>query len=336
MDDSLPSRLLNELEDLRTDPSSEWEGCLKNQSNDLLPYLTKDGETAIAPLRFVAHVRATGDRYNRGSHTGSSLRSITSALSEAGYRLINARDADGDFFEDVYRPYFLGLNAGGESRISVREEKYLAGDMTCWLANREAVSHEVVLNAMETFSEKGQPNGFSAPNAWFVAHPSDERIFPLKMIWGLATEQRGRDFWNNASLRRKFEMMGFQCAELTEEDVSSDTQDRDHIEGEEKMILRRERERNPVARKLCIALYAQRNGGRVQCLACGFDFERAYGSLGRGFIHVHHLGPLAEATGPRQVDPNSDLIPLCPNCHAIVHRRRPMLTLAELVDLLES
>jgi 5-methylcytosine-specific restriction protein A len=58
--------------------------------------------------------------------------------------------------------------------------------------------------------------------------------------------------------------------------------------------------------------------------------ERVYGELGREFIHVHHITPLSELGGPAPVDPAKDLVPLCPNCHAIVHRRRPPYTLDEL------
>lgn len=41
-----------------------------------------------------------------------------------------------------------------------------------------------------------------------------------------------------------------------------------------------------------------------------------------GIIHVHHLAPLHESTGVREVDPEKDLIPVCPNCHAAIHAKR--------------
>jgi len=72
-------------------------------------------------------------------------------------------------------------------------------------------------------------------------------------------------------------------------------------------------ERNPIARGRCIAHYGP------TCVACGFNFGAAYGSFAEGFIHVHHLKPLAEIGEQYEVDPVADLRPVCPNCHAIIH-----------------
>jgi 5-methylcytosine-specific restriction protein A len=83
-------------------------------------------------------------------------------------------------------------------------------------------------------------------------------------------------------------------------------------------------ERNPRARKACIDHHG------YACAGCDLELETVYGPRGRHFIHVHHLDPIASATGPRKVDPVRDLRPLCPNCHAIVHRYRPILTLSQL------
>ena len=66
------------------------------------------------------------------------------------------------------------------------------------------------------------------------------------------------------------------------------------------------------------------------CSACGFNFEAFYGEYAKGFIHIHHVEPLFE-TGEKRVDPETDLVPLCANCHAVVHRKRDKtLTVEEL------
>lgn len=83
-------------------------------------------------------------------------------------------------------------------------------------------------------------------------------------------------------------------------------------------------ERNAEARRQCIAHHG------CKCVVCGFDFEQAYGALGRGYIHVHHLVPLAELRREYVVNPKSDLVPICPNCHAMIHSTRPALTVDEL------
>jgi Predicted restriction endonuclease len=63
---------------------------------------------------------------------------------------------------------------------------------------------------------------------------------------------------------------------------------------------------------------------------CGFDFEKRYGAIGVGFIHVHHLVDIASIGGRYQVDPVRDLRPVCPNCHAMLHREKPALSIQEL------
>jgi 5-methylcytosine-specific restriction protein A len=73
-------------------------------------------------------------------------------------------------------------------------------------------------------------------------------------------------------------------------------------------------EQDPDARRMCLAFHG------TACAACGFSFEAAYGDLGTGFIDVHHIAPPAMLEGGYQLDPVADLVPLCPNCHAMIHR----------------
>lgn len=76
-------------------------------------------------------------------------------------------------------------------------------------------------------------------------------------------------------------------------------------------------ERDKEARKKCIEHYG------CKCFVCGFDFEATFGELGNGFIEVHHIRPISDRSneeGAHKVDPINDLRPLCPNCHAMIHR----------------
>lgn len=72
------------------------------------------------------------------------------------------------------------------------------------------------------------------------------------------------------------------------------------------------------------------------CQICGFNFETAYGVIGRGVIHVHHLVPLSTIGEQYQVDPKKDLLPICPNCHEMAHRREPPYKPEELRQMLKS
>lgn len=58
--------------------------------------------------------------------------------------------------------------------------------------------------------------------------------------------------------------------------------------------------------------------------------SKIYGEIGNGFIHVHHLVPLSAIKENYHLDPINDLIPVCPNCHAMLHRQNPPLTPEEL------
>lgn len=70
------------------------------------------------------------------------------------------------------------------------------------------------------------------------------------------------------------------------------------------------------------------------CEACSFDFVRAYGERQNDFIHVHHVVP-SHFSG--EVESKlDDRIPLCANCHAMVHRPSPWLTSGELEKLVGS
>ena len=87
-------------------------------------------------------------------------------------------------------------------------------------------------------------------------------------------------------------------------------------------------ERNARARQLCIDRYG------VACMVCGFNFGQTYGLIGEGLIHVHHLKPLSEIRESYTVDPVRDLRPVCPNCHAMIHRNAVPLGIEELKAVL--
>jgi 5-methylcytosine-specific restriction enzyme A len=88
-------------------------------------------------------------------------------------------------------------------------------------------------------------------------------------------------------------------------------------------------ERNPAARRKCIAHYG------TNCSICGINFEKVYGEVGKGYIHVHHLVALSEIGKEYKTDPIKDLRPVCPNCHAMLHRK-PSFTIDELANIVRK
>lgn len=87
------------------------------------------------------------------------------------------------------------------------------------------------------------------------------------------------------------------------------------LEGGKKKRYSSYYERNPYYRKRALEIHG------LRCMVCEFDFEDTYGTLGAGFCHVHHNKPLAE-TGATMIDPENDMSVVCPNCHAMIHRKR--------------
>lgn len=93
-----------------------------------------------------------------------------------------------------------------------------------------------------------------------------------------------------------------------------ETSGRGYFEGAKKTITVNAYERNTEARQACIDAF-----GYI-CAICEFDFESVYGERGSRFIHVHHIVPLSDIKSEYEVNPQKDLIPVCPNCHAMLHR----------------
>ena len=104
------------------------------------------------------------------------------------------------------------------------------------------------------------------------------------------------------------------CDTLLSDAMGEEIINDDTFEGARKTVLVNKYERSSIARMKCIEHHG------CKCSICGFDFEKAYGELGKGFIHVHHLVPLATIGKEYRVDYDRDLIPVCPNCHAMLHR----------------
>lgn len=100
-------------------------------------------------------------------------------------------------------------------------------------------------------------------------------------------------------------------------------EEKHQIEGRltEAKVLRRQRNRN--ARQKCL------EASNYTCYVCGFNFEKVYGEIGKGFIEVHHKTPLSEYDEEHEI-PQSELCALCSNCHSMVHRNKKALDVDEL------
>lgn len=89
-------------------------------------------------------------------------------------------------------------------------------------------------------------------------------------------------------------------------------------------------ERSRINRAACIEIHG------TGCKVCEFSFGNTYGELGEGFIHVHHIVPVSQMGGRYILNPGSDLIPVCPNCHAMLHRKTTPYSPDELQQIVRD
>lgn len=166
----------------------------------------------------------------------------------------------------------------------------------------------------------------------------DGERFPPKAIIGVASsiltgvEFGPYDFKGGLKSKcfRVLENLGFSIVAKGSTDPFPDEINDSRKEGRVISVRVNRYERDAKARERAI-----KNHG-VACHVCGFNFLKAYGAIGEGFIHVHHLVPLSEMQEEYEVDPIADLRPVCPNCHAMLHRRRPPFSLCELKEMIEQ
>lgn len=106
--------------------------------------------------------------------------------------------------------------------------------------------------------------------------------------------------------------------------------DEKFVEGKSKLIKVNFYERNPIARRRCIDHFGS------NCQVCKINFEKIYGLIGKNFIHVHHKVELHTIRSEYSINPITDLIPVCPNCHSMLHKRTPPYSVEELIYIINK
>jgi 5-methylcytosine-specific restriction protein A len=164
--------------------------------------------------------------------------------------------------------------------------------------------------------------------------------YPPKAVFGLAAGKvSGRTFGPHnfkGGLRticfQTLRENGFEIVSKRDHQLFPDEIDRSevHVEGAMSTVTVNRFERDREARDKSIDHYGAR------CLVCHFDFEEVFGSIGEGFIHVHHIVRLAEIRESYVIDPIRDLRPVRPNSHAMLHKRTPPYSLEELGCILRG
>lgn len=131
---------------------------------------------------------------------------------------------------------------------------------------------------------------------------------------GISPEIR---FVRKAQSKTDFDVEFIDCKKIVDNFSSNDdlvSFPKTYQDGATKEKIAKYYERDPRNRLAAIRIHG------CKCIVCGFDFNKFYGELGIGYIEVHHLTPLSEINKEHDINPSTDLVPICPNCHRMIHR----------------
>ena len=188
----------------------------------------------------------------------------------------------------------------------------------------DGITNEDIFSAAKAYDDKSIPHEFSHSTTYDVI--INGHRYPPKAIIGIASSYHlGRPLtphhFSGGLQTKCFRVLKdnrFRIVLKNDDIVYPDEvpQNTVRTEGSVIKVTVNRYERDDNARNECIEYYG------LKCQVCEFDFEKTYGDLGAGFIHVHHTVPLSEIREQYIVDAIKDLKPVCPNCHAMLHKRK--------------
>lgn len=179
------------------------------------------------------------------------------------------------------------------------------------------------MGAKCSISANGFPLNLEDTEKW----PENWRDFKLR-VTKMPIEADGDFQYSEAANTWGSLMMGMVLSLANIVPVEDEGEKTGYSEGDLHRIEVNRYERNPLNRKLCLAVKG------YNCTVCGMNFESKYGKIGHNFIHVHHIVPVSEVGLGYMIDPVKDLVPVCPNCHAMLHRKEPPFLPEDLKSIL--
>jgi 5-methylcytosine-specific restriction protein A len=204
-------------------------------------------------------------------------------------------------------------------------------------SNPEVVALSTLLNALPLHSDRPDRERFRNANGTYMKLCNFLALDPgyhgkglerggrlEQMVWNEFSADRERLADLAAAIR-----LGHQTGLATVRGLTEEPEEEEFPEG-----LHRARERGAALVKRAKSL-AQKKNTALICTVCGFDFAATYGAPGDGYIECHHTMPLSELATAKATR-LEDVVLVCSNCHRMIHRRRPRLTVHELGSLLRS
>lgn len=210
-------------------------------------------------------------------------------------------------FEDSY---FIFANLGTAGRTGHDYPNLLVNGSLYWFSKRTDSLYTPTLKQMMSgktevyiFTRENSGNvNFVFQGLGYVRDYEDSK--PAHVVWGLVEDLSNIPEKFKGEKRKKF------------------------IEGARIESTVTRYERNSAARKECLDYYG------YSCTVCGVNFEKVYGDIGKSYIHVHHEVEISTIGQEYEVDPINDLKPVCPNCHAMLHKRKPAYSIDELREII--
>lgn len=206
------------------------------------------------------------------------------------------------------------------------------------------LTHEHIRKGMEYIDQNGVPskrkaykfelrsNGRKYPPKYVicVAHISyDRQVYPWNVFGG-------GDETNNFLISRGFEVWNKIKGERVGIEPIEENETKTFEEGSSLYALHRKLERDSAVAKLAKKRRLSEKG-ELTCDVCGFSFQEVYGSVGSGYIEAHHTVPVSEmAKRGKKKTHMAEIALVCSNCHRMIHRYRPWLTIAELSKVLSK
>lgn len=209
--------------------------------------------------------------------------------------------------------------------------------------NAKIIELSALLNRLASCVEKGDITTYRNPNGVYMKLCNFLRFDPA--YDGVGLRQGGKlegTIWsefapNRDNLHAVAEAIraAVQIPAVSVDDESIEDEEAFFPEG--KLLFRRHRSFERNAKAIAkVKKQALEKDGKLICTVCGFDFFAVYGKIGEGYIECHHIVPVSDyVTLKRTVTKANDLTLVCANCHRMLHRRRPWLSIESLKELLE-
>ena len=241
---------------------------------------------------------------------------ITPAMTRAAYlaskevyeEIRSRRDAIDHLVND------LKMNGRSAANYINNFKKMMAGGRYTWTQNEYATDYYLT-QILEDYGVCGLTNALQAVKGHVKYYEGLENT-PMESIRRVI------------SLHEK--ILKDQSVIIYPDEIDEKDTNKPFYEGAKKLVAVNVYERDRKARDECVEHHG------YSCVVCECNFEKVYGDIGKEFIHVHHLVPLVDINKKYVVNPIEDLVSVCPNCHAMLHRCKPPYTPDELKEIMRK